>query len=66
MADSDGGNGAAPNSVKRIGYLTKEPAKIDDDRRRRFARELNRAMFGRNYWDDRLEAEKQRASRKSK
>ena len=40
------------------------PRKADEDARRKFAKALARDLFGKHYWDDRLEAEKQKAVRK--
>ena len=42
------------------------PLDSEQDRRRRFAKSLTRNVFGRHYWDDALEAEKQNASRKGR
>lgn len=66
MADADSGKAPAAKSVTAICKPTKNPPASDGDRRSAFARALTRAMFGRYYWDDSLEAEKQRASRKPK
>lgn len=66
MADEEGGKDPAPKSVTTICNPTKKLASSDEDRRCAFARALTRAVFGRYYWDESLEAEKQRASRKHK
>jgi hypothetical protein len=66
MADPDGGKTPAQKSVDAIGNQSEERVMSDGDRRRQFARALTRAEFGRFYWDDKLEAEKQRALRKTK
>ena len=66
MANADSGKAPAAKSVTATPNPTKKPATAESDRRDAFARALTRAMFGRYYWDDSLEAEKQRASRKHK
>jgi|GEM_PF-3984213 len=41
-----------------------KPMTEEERRRRNFAKSLTRNLFGRHYWDDALEAEKQDASKK--
>jgi len=43
-----------------------KPMTEEEKRRRKFAASLTRHVFGRYYWDDALEAEKQSASKKWK
>lgn len=66
MAGPNGGKGPAPCRFDKIDTLSQTAARPEDRQRQRFARAITRSVFGRHYWDDALEAEKQRASRKRK
>ena len=41
----------------QTGSAEQGPTDAEEARRRRFAKALARAQFGRHYWDDRLETE---------
>jgi len=66
MAGPSGTKGPAPCELDKTGSSAETAARTEDLQRQRFARALTRSVFGRHYWDDALEAEKQRASRKTK
>jgi len=54
----------APETQARVNHQNREDA--DARRAREFARALARAVFGRHYWDEKMQRERNAASQTSK